>query len=111
MTSIRKSLALSGFLKKIRFAKKDILGVVGEKKFSLSIGRLLEKRDYSAQSLFSLVKESFEPLGDLKRLDLEMIYDYLIMKVDEDARERKFTKDELDFMAIFINIYEVMLRN
>ncbi|WP_312649329.1 cytidyltransferase [Proteiniclasticum sp.] len=111
MTSIRKSLALSGFLKKIRFSKKDILGIAGEKHFSLSIGKLLEKRDYSAQSLFSLVKDSFSPLGDFARVDLDMIYDYLIMKVDEDARDRKFTKDELDFMDIFINIYEVMLRN
>lgn len=111
LTNIRKSLTLSGFLRKISYTSKEILDAAGEKKFTQGIGRLLEKRDYSVQSLFPVVKEAFGPLGSSDAVTLDKIYDYLVLKVDEDARDRVFTKEESDFMIIFIAIYEIMLKS
>lgn len=111
LSTIKKSLTLSGFLKKVDFNKKDILLALGDKKLVTSISRLLDKKDYTVQSLFPLVKEAFSPLGKISRVDLDLVYDHLVMKVDEDARDTVFTKDEMDFIAIFITIYEAMLRS
>ncbi|NCC79658.1 MAG: cytidyltransferase, partial [Clostridia bacterium] len=111
LTNIRKSLTLTGFLRKISYTKAQMQGAAGEKKFTQGITRLLDNRDYSVQSLFPVVKEAFGPLGRSENVDLDMIYDYLVLKVDEDARDRVFTKEERDFIIIFIAIYEVMLKS
>jgi len=109
-SEIKRALTLSGFLKKVSYEKKDLLTFLENRKFQLGLQKLQAKKDYHAESLFGLVTKYFQPIYHAEALDLDRVYDYLVLKVDEDARETTFTKEEQDFLEVFLAIYEVMLQ-
>ena len=108
--NIKKNVTLTGFLNKVSFTKKELLAFFSEKEFIKGINALLEHKDYSSASLLEVVRKAVLPLEDYKDIALSDIYDYLLKKVNEESRERTFTKQEEDFIRVFMAIYGVMLR-
>ena len=106
---MKKALTLSSFQKKVTYLKKDLLLFLEDKKFITGLQRLLAKKEYHGASLFTLLKETF-PAENTVSVDLAAVYDYMVLLVDEDARERTFTKEEENFIQLYIALYEALLK-
>uniref|UniRef100_UPI0028A2B4A2 hypothetical protein n=1 Tax=Proteiniclasticum sp. TaxID=2053595 RepID=UPI0028A2B4A2 len=106
---MKKALTLSSFLKKVTYVKKDLLLFLEDKRFITGLQKLLAKKDYHGASLLMLVKETWQG-GNLSSVDLAAVYDYMVLLVDEDARERTFTKEEDSFIQLYIALYESLLK-
>lgn len=106
---MKKALTLSSFLKKVTYVKKDLLLFLEDKRFITGLQKLLAKKDYHGASLLMLVKETWQG-GNLSSVDLAAVYDYMVLLVDEDARERTFIKEEENFIQLYIALYESLLK-
>lgn len=106
---MKKALTLSSFLKKVTYVKKDLLLFLEDKRFITGLQKLLAKKDYHGASLLMLVKETWQG-ANLSSVDLAAVYDYMVLLVDEDARERTFTKEEDSFIQLYIALYESLLK-
>lgn len=106
---MKKALTLSSFLKKVTYVKKDLLLFLEDKRFITGLQKLLAKKDYHGASLLMLVKETWQG-ANLSSVDLAAVYDYMVLLVDEDARERTFTKEEENFIQLYIALYESLLK-
>lgn len=106
---MKKALTLSSFLKKVTYVKKDLLLFLEDKRFITGLQKLLAKKDYHGASLLMLVKETWQG-GNLSSVDLAAVYDYMVLLVDEDARERTFIMEEENFIQLYIALYESLLK-
>lgn len=110
LNEMKKSLTLSSFQKKVTLPKRELLLFLEDKKWTAGLQKLLAKKDYHGAPLFALLKETWQPGGQETTVDLTMVYDFMVLLVDEDARDRQFTREEEDFIQLFIALYEVMLK-
>ena len=110
ISTIKRNVTLTGFLKKVTYTEKELMAFFSAQEFIQGINNLLEKQDFSSDSLFKVVKKAVLPLDDDKDISILDVYDFLLKKVNEESRDRSFTRIETDFIHVFIAIYEVMLQ-
>lgn len=108
-TALRKKIGLRSFLNDLVFSKEILLDLMETDKFTLKLDSFLLERDFSFQRVFMFLKENLSPLGDFIQLDLIDVYDYLILKVDHDARDKTYTLEENSFIQVFLLFYEKFL--
>lgn len=110
ISTIQRNVTLTGFLKKVTYTEKELASFFSNQEFIQGISTLLDKKDFSSGSLFKVVKKAVLPTYEDKDISILTVYDYLLKKVNEESRERTFTRKETDFINVFMAIYEVMLQ-
>ncbi len=109
IVSIKKKIISRSFLNSTNFTKESLLFLLENKEFLISLNTFLLKKDFSFQRVFDLVGEHLTATDHFPTLKLIDVYDYLILKVDHDARDRTYTQDEKEYIEIFLLFYEKFL--
>ncbi len=110
MTGVLKQILLRSFLNKISFSKETMLQVLDSKKNKTKLEGFLSERNFSFQKVNLFLMEVLSPLGDFSHLELIDVYDYVILKVDQDARDKHFNKADASFIEVFLLLYENFLQ-
>ncbi len=109
IATLKKKINLRSFLNSISFPREILLDALDSKEFQAKLNSFLRERDFSVQKVFYFIKESLALPGDVSHLELMDLYDYLILKVDHDARDKTYTEEERSFIEVFLLLYEKFL--
>ncbi len=109
LTSIQKKIILRNFVNKVIYTKEELYSAVKSDEFNKKLSTYIEIKDFSFEAVLSFVKVAMITLGDFTNLEPIDVYDYLILKVDHDARDKIYSKEEESFIEVFLLIYETFL--
>lgn len=109
LTSIQKRIISRNFVNKVIYSKEELSSLVKSDEFKKELSTFIEIKNFSFQAVLSFVKEVMRSLSDFTNLEHMDAYDYLILKVNQDARDKIYSKEEESYMEVFLLIYETLL--